>query len=661
MIRILEDLVVNRIAAGEVVARPASALKELMENSLDAGSNDLRIALRGGGRSLIQVVDNGAGMGRDDATLCLERHATSKIRAFEDLEEVRTLGFRGEAVPSIAAVSRMELVTRPHDTDEATRVVVEGGRILQVESAGGPPGTRISVRNLFFNVPARRKFLRTVPTELGHCMEAVTRATLIRPDVDVEVTHDGNVAVRAPACEDRARRAVALLGTDARSLVPVEYSQGDLHVDALVSPVGVHRGSAVGSAYLYVNGRFVQDPVLRRAVAEAYRGIVPKGRYPLVVLELRIPHRLVDVNVHPAKTEVRFRDAREVATVVSEGVRAVLAAEGIQSPLAPPPRSSPPSRPIVPASPVAARPNAPSAPIVHDAAPIVNKSAPAPQNNAPSALPPALPFGPPRPLVVRAPVLAVAEPTPADHTAERAADAPAPEVTDRQEPRPLAVPEAAPRPAVLEDAALSPAREAGAGRLLPVARFQDLRVIGQLSRTYILCEGAGELVILDQHAAHERVTLHALQRTARAGLRTGQRLLDPPVVELPAGRAERLAEHVGALAVYGLEVVPFGGRSFAIQQVPAALAGVDPTALLHDLADDLVETGRAVSIEAREAKLLDTLACHTSVRAGQTLSPYEMRELLRALDEVDFSVCAHGRPVCIVVPPSELERRFHRS
>ena len=207
MIRILEDRVVNRIAAGEVVARPASALKELVENSLDAGARDLRISLRAGGRSLIQVVDDGCGMAPDDATMCLERHATSKIRAFEDLEEVRTLGYRGEALPSIAAVSSFELVTRPHGAEAAVRVDVEGGRILGVEQAGAPLGTRISVRSLFFNVPARRKFLRTVPTELGHCLEAVTRMALVHPEVDVEVTHNGKSALRAPRTTDPAKRA----------------------------------------------------------------------------------------------------------------------------------------------------------------------------------------------------------------------------------------------------------------------------------------------------------------------------------------------------------------------------------------------------------------------------------------------------------------------
>jgi DNA mismatch repair protein MutL len=607
VIRILEDRVVNRIAAGEVVARPASALKELVENSLDAGAHDLRIALRAGGRSLIQVVDDGCGMSPDDATMCLERHATSKIRAFEDLEEVRTLGFRGEALPSIAAVSRFELVTRRHSDDAAVRVDVEGGRILAVEAAGAPQGTRISVRSLFFNVPARRKFLRTVPTELGHCLEAITRMALVHPEVDFEVTHNGSSALRAPRAEDRAARAAQLLGAHGRALVPAQFSDADLTVDALVSPVGVHRGSARGSTYLYVNGRFVQDMVVRRAVTEAYRGIVPKGRFPAQV----------DVNVHPAKTEVRFRNARQIARVIAEGVREALEDHGIQR--APVSTSVPLVRP-------APAPRPPARPVLTN-----------PEPPRPSALPdPSLSSG------------WVARPLPEPPAPVVPAEAPYVPDSIAAEPTPVQAFE--PHPPALDF-----------GALLPVPRFADLRVIGQVARTYILTEGAGELVIIDQHAAHERVTLHRLQQGTAAHPSAGQRLLSPVLVELSAGQARALEPQVDLLATHGLEVTPFGDRTFAIQQVPAVLAGADPVRLVTDLADDFAEGGTGRPIAAIREKALATMACHTSIRAGQALSPYEMRELLRSLDHVDFSVCAHGRPVCIRVPPGELERRFHRS
>ena len=597
MIRVLEDRVVNKIAAGEVVERPASVVKELVENALDAGARVLRVDLRSGGRNLVQVADDGAGMDRADATLCIERHATSKIRSDEDLFAIGTLGFRGEAIPSIAAVSRFELITRRHDAPAATRVVLEGGRLVTVEEAGAPVGTQVTARSLFFNVPARRKFLRTVATELGHCLEAVTRQALIRPELDVTVTHDGNTPLRAPVVSDLAGRAADLLGPHGRALMPVAFRSGALSVEGLVSPVGVHRASARGSTYLYVNGRFVADPLLRRAVREAYRGIVPKGRHPTVVLSLRVPPDHVDVNVHPSKTEVRFQHGRELAGALSRGIRDGLEQHGIQQPVRPPPR-----------------PRAP------DPGPAPGQLAfsPEPDRAEPTLAPPQ-----------------AAQPAPRPWVSSRRPDLPP--------PAPL------------------PSGDANDRRLLPVPRFADLRVLGQLARTYLLCEGAGEMVIIDQHAAHERVTLHRLQRARRERLGCGQRLLTPALVELTAARAAALAPHTPLLARYGLEVEPFGGDSMVVKQVPEALTGADPQRLLEDVADDLSQGGDGRAADALVEHLLNTMACHTSVRAGQTLSPYEMRELLRSLDQVDFEVCAHGRPVCIRISPAELERRFHRS
>lgn len=607
MIRVLEDRVVNKIAAGEVVERPASALKELVENALDAGARDLRVELRSGGRQLIIVTDDGKGMDRTDATLCLERHATSKIRTDADLFEVTTLGFRGEAVPSIAAVSRFELLTRRPEDDVATLVRVEGGRLVGVEDAASPPGTRVSVRNLFFNVPVRRKFLRTVPTELGHCLEAVTRQALVRPDLDVEVRHDGRVSIRAPRVSDRAQRAADLLGPHGRALVPAAFERGELKVQALVSPVGVHKGSAQGATYLYVNGRFVQDPQLRRAVREAYRGIVPKGRFPTLVLEVTVPPDHVDVNVHPAKTEVRFRHGRALVQAVADGVRQSLEVHGIQRPVPDRPRTLEPE-------------------------------GPSPQPPLPLQDPPA-----------------GASPWPGP---ARAGESPL--ATDR--PSPPWRPAAPLAGAALEPPRPLPGEPTGAERgLLPVPRFQDLRVLGQLDRTYVLCEGRGELVIVDQHAAHERVTLHRLMQAEREQLGGGQRMLTPPVIELTPARARALEPHTGVLARYGLEVEPFGGESFVVKQVPAALAKADLTQLVEDVADDLAEGGGGGPLRDRVESVLATMACHTSVRAGQSLSAYEMRELLRALDAVDFGVCAHGRPVSIRISPTELERRFHRA
>lgn len=636
MIRVLEDRVVNKIAAGEVVERPASALKELFENALDAGATELRVELERGGRELVRVADNGSGMDRSDATLCLERHATSKIRSDEDLFNIHTLGFRGEAVPSIAAVSRFELVTRTAAAAVGTRIRVEGGRLDAVEDAGCPVGTDISVRSLFFNIPVRKKFLRTVQTELSHCMEAVLRESLIRPELDVELIHDGERLLHAPRAKDRAARAADLLGGHGEALVPVSFQRGELELEGLISPVGVHKADAQGSSYLYVNGRFVRDPVLRKAVTDAYRGIVPKDRYPTVVLELRVPRDRVDVNVHPAKTEVRFQDARELVHAVSEGLREGLQRHGIHRPVferRPDPR---PPRGVDPfpqqALPVRATPG-----------PLFSAEPPPAWDPGP---PPAWDPGPPPP----------------DEWAPLPAERDGPPPTPAA---PASVPTSVPTSVSLTVAPAPSGRpplpSAVDRGLLPVPRFADLRVLGQLARTYVLCEGLGELVIIDQHAAHERVTLHRLLAAERGEGSGGQRLLAPPVVELSAPRARALAEHAPLLAGWGLEVEAFGGRSFIIKQVPEVLLGADLRRLVEDVADDLAQGGSGEPARAHKEKVLATMACHTSVRAGQVLSPYEMRSLLVSLDQVDFSVCAHGRPVIIRVSPAELERRFHRS
>jgi DNA mismatch repair protein MutL len=324
VIRILEDRVVNQIAAGEVVERPASVVKELVENSLDAGAKAIRVDLRGGGADLIRVRDDGVGMNPGDAAMSLERHATSKIRETDDLVGVTSLGFRGEAIPSIAAVSRFEIITRPRTMEAGTRVRVEGGRLEKIEAAGAPVGTRVTVRDLFFNLPARRKFLKTTQTELGHCTETVLRQLLNHPDVDVEVNHEGRRLIRAAVHESMNARAAALLGATGRQLVPLECETEGVRITGLVSPIGVHRGTARGGSYLYVNGRYVQDSLLRRSISEAYRGLVPRGRYPVVVLRFEVPGEDVDVNVHPAKTEVRFRQARKLAHGLTSQIRSGL-------------------------------------------------------------------------------------------------------------------------------------------------------------------------------------------------------------------------------------------------------------------------------------------------------------------------------------------------
>jgi len=631
-VKILADNVVNRIAAGEVVERPASVVKELVENALDAQPSDLRVELEAGGKRLIRVVDDGIGMSRQDAMMCVERHATSKIRSDEDLLRVTTMGFRGEALPSIASVSRFQLVTRRREDDEGTRVVLEGGKLVAVEACGCAPGTEVTVRSLFMNVPARRSFMRTTQTEYGHCVEAVTRVAMVRPDIDFSLIHNGRETLRAPAGVSMARRVASLLGPYGEALRDVRFERGELRVDALVSPVGVHRQTAASGMYLYVNDRFVRDPVLRKGVLDAYKGLVPVGRYPVVVLQLTMPPHLVDMNVHPTKVEVRFRSPRDVKSAVSEGLREGLREHGLyaaqQTPRpAPVPEPEPePAR----QAPLPMPPRLPF-PVQRGPAPSVPRPTPTPLPS-PAALPPGLPEPGPEPL----PSL-VAEPRAGGGVEVGTSDLSGAETG----------------PGATSSGAIHP--------LLPVPRFSDLEVIGQLAGTYVLCQGAGELVVIDQHAAHERVTLERLQRVHRENKPASQTLLTPVVVELQPGRSAALEPHFELLHRVGMDIRAREDDRVAVHAVPPALGNVNVARLVRDMADDLANQGDGRPLRQLVDHVLSTLACHSSVRAHQRLSIYEMRALLASLDRVDFSVCAHGRPVAIRISPNELEHRFHRS
>ena len=728
-VRILDEQVVNRIAAGEVVERPASMVKELVENALDAGASQLQVHLRAGGKGMVRVVDNGSGMNRTDAVMSLERHATSKIRSDADLFKVSSLGFRGEAIPSIASITRFEMLTRPADQEEGTRIFLEGGVLRAVESAGCAPGTDIRASSIFFNVPARRKFLRSNETELSHCLEAITREALIRPGLDLEVTHDDRELVRCLSGGDRRQRAAALLGEHGAALVPVHFRRGSIEVEALVSPVGVHRSSSTGSSYLYVNGRFVRDQLLRRALSSAYAAIVPKDRYPLVVLELRIPPSEVDVNVHPAKTEVRFVHALAVQEALTAGLREALAAEGIHRPVSSEARYRPmedrseflfdvrspeetgaaiaptdaeleevfraeqeedgrrellqaelesrgegraqvDSREALDAAEVQQTGDSASIDEVESRVGLDTAEAAEPMGAEPTFAPVRAPVPPTRRVEALSgepaspPPTFLAGPTTEAQVISRGGldggKAPSPARPTEALDRTPVVQRLPALPPGLPQRTKAPVLERR-GPLLPVRRYADLRIIGQLANTYILCEGGGELLIVDQHAAHERVNLVRLERQQKDALGPSQRLLTPVMVELPPARARVLSQGMEGLSRYGLELSFMGGGSFAIHAIPPALQREDLATLLADAADDVLAGGPGRSPEERVQRVLATMACHASVRAGQPLSLPEMEELLRALDVVDFGVCAHGRPVVVRLDVAELERRFHRT
>jgi DNA mismatch repair protein MutL len=581
VIRRLPEGLVNQIAAGEVVERPASVVKELCENSIDAGATHVQVELQDGGTRLIQVVDDGSGMDPEDARLCLERHATSKLRDAEGLAAIATLGFRGEAVPAIASVSHFTLTTRPRGALAATRIHVDGVASPEVGEAGAPEGTRIEVADLFFNTPARRKFLKKPQTEGGHCTEAVVRLLLSHPEVGFSLTADGRRVLTSAANAPLRDRVALALGREVHEhLVEVQHTRGEVTVAGFCASPD-YSAATSQKIQLFVNGRGIRDRSLSHAVARAYANLLPPGRYPAAVLFLTLPLDRVDVNVHPQKLEVRFADPRAVFDAVIHGVAAALRPA--------------PWLTIGSGGPSAARPSASAAPM--PPAPAASQML-ANQLRSPGELVPVL------------------------HEAEARF-------------------EAAPAPS---------------------GYFGSLRVIGQLAGTYVVCEGVGNsLVVLDQHAAHERVLFERLrQGYAGKGL-ASQRLLLPEVVELGLEQAGALATHQGRIRALGFEAEPFGGRSWSVAAVPALLTRAAPGPLFRDLAEQLVHLGSAAAAEDAVNDVLATMACHAAVRAHDPLSHDELRALLVQLDDIDFKVrCPHGRPVVTELTLAELERRVER-
>jgi len=577
------------------------------------------------------VSDDGHGMTPEDAVLALERHATSKIRTLDDLFRLGTFGFRGEALPSIASVSRLVLRTRARGADEGCEIEVEGGRAaeggLRARPAGCATGTTIEVRDLFFNVPARRKFLKATATESAHIGDVLLGAALARPDVTFTLKRDGRLVreyLRAPSRAERARTATA-----GENLAHVAFERGPLRIEAMLAPPERARAGATGLSLL-VNGRPVRDRVLARAVANAYGSVLEAGRYPVGVVWIDLPSELVDVNVHPQKAEVRFTDARGVFDAVTRELHAALArAFGLPgldgNPFRPPPTSASPRPPPVDATfrPSAAslftqaRPSAP--PTKH------RDDAPAPRSVA----------GTQRE-GTEAPAISRPQPLPEGNlfASERWSRDPAPP----------------PVQAIAETATLF----AGEGV------YARLRFVGQVRGTFLLCEGEDGLYVLDQHAAAERVTFDRLRRAYGSRTMPTQRLLTPEIVELLASEVALLEEHADEIAALGVEARAVGDTAVAVHAVPAILKRAEPARVIRDLAAEVSRAGGRAFRGAVDL-VLATMACHGSIRAGDAVSPEEARALLQALDTVDFAGhCPHGRPVVMRLAWGELERRVGR-
>ncbi|UPY34974.1 DNA mismatch repair endonuclease MutL [Sediminicoccus sp. KRV36] len=579
LIRLLPETTANRIAAGEVVERPAAVVKELVENALDAGARQIRVTLEQGGIGRVLVEDDGAGMAPEDLALAVERHATSKLPEEAMLFAIGTLGFRGEALPSIGAVARLSITSRPRE-GAAHRITVEGGRKSEVQPASGAMGTRVEVNDLFFATPARRKFLRNPRSEGDAAIEALRRLALAWPEVGFEATLDGRAMLHlAPAT--REARIRDLLGEDfAAAALPVSGgAPGVLEISGLAGGPAFTRATAM-EQHLVVNRRPVRDPLLRAALRVAYREVMVPGRHPVAALFLELPPSEVDVNVHPMKTELRFRDANGVRGSVISALRRALG-HGVGQ------ADSGGHTTLGYAGPARLGFPTPSRPAY----------GPMPRGFAEAALP-----------------LGFSAPTP------------------------LAPPQA------------------------PVSADHPLgRALAQVLETYILAEAPdGALILVDQHAAHERLTHERLAEEMLAGGVRSQPLLIPAVVELP--RAAQLAEAAPELARLGLELEGFGPGAVIVRALPALLGTPDPGPLLHDLAEELAESGEGVALALRLDAAIARLACHGSIRAGRRLTPAEMDALLRAMERTPrAATCSHGRPTYLRFGASEFARLFGRS
>jgi DNA mismatch repair protein MutL len=580
-IRQLPENLVNQIAAGEVVERPASVVKELVENALDAGATKIEIELDAGGARLVRVRDDGAGIASGELALALARHATSKIASVDDLERVATLGFRGEALPSIASVSRFRLASKARGAERAFEVEAEDGRLAPVKPCAHPPGTSVEVRELFFNVPARRKFLRAERTELGHVEELVRALALARPEVAFELRHAGRVVLKLAAASDqraRLERCLGILGADdAAQLLPIEASAAGLSLSGWVGAPTASRAQA-DRQYFFVNRRLVRDRTVAHAVRQAYADVLFHGRHPAFALHFELAPESVDVNVHPAKTEVRFREQRLVHEFVYRTLHEALAQT---------------------------RAGAQPAPVI--------AQQPMPMAYAPRQASIALPVR--ETLAAYATLYASSN----DDVA----------VVERVES------EAAPPPLGF--------------------------AIAQLHGVFVLAENEAGLVLVDMHAAHERITYERLKSARACGAVASQMLLVPPTLRVSSREADAVEEHHARFAALGFDLVRSGPDTIGVRRIPTVIAETHVEQLIRDVLADLVVHGSAARLEEFENELLATVACHASVRANRHLTIPEMNALLRQMEATERSdQCNHGRPTWVQLSKAELDKLFLR-
>lgn len=587
-IRILPELLSNKIAAGEVIERPASVVKELIENSLDAGSTRIMIDIENGGRNLIQISDNGCGMSRDDALLSIERFATSKIYKEDDLFSIRTLGFRGEALPSIAAVSQFTIETRNAESDIGTRIEMAGGKIKAVLDVGAPIGTLVSVKNLFYNVAARRKFLKSVQTEMSRIADTVESIALGWPHVHFRLSHNGKIVKDWYITSNVSERIIDVLGSDIRqNLVMIESEDKGMVLRGGIVHPNITRTTA-RNIYIFVNGRYVRDRVIQHAIIDGFGNRLMKGQFPLAVLFYQIDPDKVDVNVHPTKQEIRFSEPQMVHRFVSSAVSQAL-------------NRSEPKKWEVP-----------------------NK------------------------ITVNPSVIL-------EHHLEFAN-------TQKDIPKKETISVSSVSSDQYPSYNVAPNKEFHQESLwIKKKLFQDARIIGQVLGTYILCDSDEGLIIIDQHAAHERILYETMSKNSQSHHQHTQQLLVPETIELSFTGSDVLNKLKDSFYRVGLEIEPFGRNTFVVKTVPLWLSSRNISDFIHQVIDNILEIGIKPDIDQTMDDCLKVMACHGAIRSGQILNNDEMRKLLKELDDCAIpSYCPHGRPTWIKWTHQFLEKSFKR-
>jgi DNA mismatch repair protein MutL len=609
-IRVLADHVANQIAAGEVVERPASVAKELVENSIDAGAKRITIEIEAGGRRLLKVSDDGEGMVRDDAVLAFERHATSKIRVTEDLAAIGTLGFRGEALASIASVAKVELTTCTEDAKAATRVTIDGGRMRDVKDAAHPRGTTIAVRDLFFNIPARRKFLRSEATETYHLTNLVTHYALAHPEIAFTFVNNGREVVRAAPAKDLRERAYQIFGSEFLENL-LEVNSGDVQVARVSGFVSAPRDRRTSrdSQYLFVNRRFVRDRMIGRALSEGYRSILPHGVYPAALLFIETPLEEVDVNVHPAKTEVRFRRQAAVVDAVREAVRTALASASYVPPQEPPRIPEP----------------------IITATAAVSSIAPQPRIEF---------VAPPPPPPPRVPI------EPSGEEIARDIEVMIQSVTKSA-----------------SSVSLPPLNSAEklARAVTPESLNANIRPLGQLEESFIIATDDEGLLLIDQHVAHERVLFDKYRALEAERRSESQQLLVPETFDLTPAQAAVFDDLAPELENYGFELMRLSGRTVAIKAVPADLPGSEARNMLFELLETVDAEKKSSARETLRDEIAASLACHAAIKVNMPLAPEKMRWLIdRLLQTSSPTTCPHGRPVILRLRTRDILKGFHR-